>query len=132
MTTTYYFRENHCNCCGRYDEIEIGTSAAGWVFQLFAYDDGPQSAGAWRQRWRRGEIYDEYGRLVPADEMQEIVFARGAIDWRDKPATWYTGYGTEKRFHDTNGSERGPRGLLRCRPIPEKIWHDGDVDMVAR
>lgn len=86
MGTNYYWRDNPCDHCGRYNEVHVGKQSMGWSFGFRAWehklvDDEHPDWGysvesplgyeiASRADWlkvftsRRGELWDEYGRRV--------------------------------------------------------------------
>lgn len=93
MGTNYFWRDQPCGTCGRYDEVHVGKSSAGWSFMFRAHphalmrdqqgDEQPEwgydrespfgfpvmSRADWRTVFagRRGELWDEYGRRVDED-----------------------------------------------------------------
>jgi hypothetical protein len=120
MGTNYYLktRTNVCEHCGRADEesLHIGKSSMGWVFSLrFHPDEGIGSLEDWRKRFATpgAVIEDEYGDTLSPAEMLKRITERGRDEslWETKPY----GYASWAQFHEQNGSERGPRGLLRAR-----------------
>lgn len=87
MGTNYYWRDQPCAGCGRYEQLHVGKSSAGWCFLFRIYEHrleseehpewgyGPESPLGFpvlsRSDWRSvftgrpGELWDEYGRKVP-------------------------------------------------------------------
>jgi hypothetical protein len=65
MGTNYYTRTNACKECGRYDQIHLGKSSAGWRFTFQGnhgqyYKDVPEM-----KKWLKGKtITDEYGNTL--------------------------------------------------------------------
>lgn len=120
MGTNYYLHNKpDCECCGRpFVPMHIGKSSAGWCFALHvAPEEGINSLDDWRALWSAPGSYvrNEYDERVPLEEMEKIITQRSRDkDWSD--ASWWQGfYTSERHFHDKNGSERGPNGLLRHR-----------------
>lgn len=85
MGTNYYWRYNICPHCGRYDEVHIGKSSAGWQFTLHGYrDTDPEvelsvKVMSWKD-WkellsREGKIFNEYGNEVPLADLVANVEA---------------------------------------------------------
>lgn len=72
MGTNYYLRppgacREHCD---RW--VHLGKSSAGWAF-TFQASDGVTDYASWAAQLSQGEIYDEYGRLVPAHALIELI-----------------------------------------------------------
>jgi len=114
MGTNYYWRDNPCGSCKRYEEIHVGKKSAGWTFGFRAYQhrlldsEHPEwgydpaspfasevmSRADWREIFseRPGELRDEYGRQVD----DPIAWIDGleppdanAIAWEDaQRGTW--------------------------------------------
>ena len=102
MGTNYYAR---VNLGGPYIKIHIGKSSAGWCFALHVTDEGIDSLAAWRRVWVQAfvTIEDEYGTLIDADTMLEIIEDR-AFQWASqRDAAWYA----------DNYAVPGPNGLAR-------------------
>jgi hypothetical protein len=77
MGTNYYLEKNKCVCCGRFDEIHIGKSSAGWCFSLRIYpDDGIHSLEDWKALFNEHSIRDEYGRPITAASMLANIAER--------------------------------------------------------
>lgn len=72
MGTNYYLRlPDMCReRCDRW--IHLGKSSAGWAF-VFQASDGITDYTQWVTQLGRGEIYDEYGRQVPAHALIELI-----------------------------------------------------------
>lgn len=123
MGTNYYIKGERCEHCGRADEDKhIGKSSAGWVFSLRIYpEEGIESLTDWKKFWRGKGIYDEYGRDVSKTEMLRIITKRSnaKTHWEIPPL----GYVSWENFHRTNGSIRGPHGLLRHKITRHCIGH---------
>jgi len=77
MGTNYYARYSICECCGRFDEIHIGKSSAGWTFSFQAQEDEVtiKSYKEWLKFLSGKEItiYDGYGDEVTLEEFKDIV-----------------------------------------------------------
>ena len=92
MGTNYYLRQPPCSQCGHMPaEIHVGKSSAGWNFGLRVYpkigeepDERLKSFGVdqvcelddWRALFDRFPIFDEYGAVVSAADMREIIADR--------------------------------------------------------
>ena len=130
MGTNYYLHDKpDCECCGRpYEPKHIGKSSAGWCFSLHVIpEDGINTLDDWRRLWSAPGAYirDEYGREVPAADMEDWITKRGRErDWSD-PRWWSGpfGYSSEAEFHARNNSQRGPNGLLRHQIGPYCVGH---------
>jgi hypothetical protein len=77
MGTNYYVKENHCECCGRYDTpLHIGKSSWGWSFSFHGYRElGLISWRAWKFYLfsTNATIVDEYGQDMPYAEFVEMI-----------------------------------------------------------
>lgn len=88
MGTNYYIRYAWCDGCGRYESLHVGKS--GTMVQAFKkawpdedWEDGEEpfktfgEITSWRD-WKRifrlpgVTVWDEYGRLLTADEIERI------------------------------------------------------------
>lgn len=113
MGTNYYWHDQPCEHCGRYEDIHVGKSGFTWrgyQHRLFneehpdwGYD--PQSPLGFPvlsvQDWRKvfterpGQLFDEYGRQVddPIKWLSEIkppdVKRRADIDRWERGMGWY-------------------------------------------
>ena len=90
MGTNYYYRYNICDTCGRYEELHIGKTSAGWKFSFQGYDKTNfieiKSFQDWKNNFNFGitknknqyfgYILDEYGRKYNSEEFIKIVNAR--------------------------------------------------------
>lgn len=135
---------NVCEHCGRHDEpeeIHLGKSSLGWCFSLHVYPEKSLSDWPEIQSWIESEllagsvIQNEYGDEISLDELRNIIANRNnneklTIGWdsdwwapkefrvgKGSTATTHRlpGYSSEEHFHNSNGSKRGPNGLLRHR-----------------
>jgi hypothetical protein len=77
MGTNYYVKENHCECCKRYDTpLHIGKSSGGWSFSFHGYRElGLISWPAWKFYLfsTNATIVDEYGQDMPYAEFVEMI-----------------------------------------------------------
>jgi hypothetical protein len=88
MGTNYYWRENECECCNRYDNFHIGKSSYGWEFNFKGYNEQYYMNDDYvyskyqldLTSWKKYKeflidktIYDEYGKLVPYDEFVTMI-----------------------------------------------------------
>ncbi len=122
MGTNYYLHKSVCEHCGRGDEPQhIGKSSGGWCFSLHV-NDTVRSLDDWRAEWSRPGVVikNEYGEVVPPDEMERIILERA---WpRRKDSSFdYVG----------NHAEPGPNGLIRHKIGRWRIAHgDGTYDLI--
>ena len=74
MGTNYYYRDEKCPTCGRYDERHIGKSSAGWTFNFRGYDD-IRSYKDWLAILEKEQviIYDEYGDTISLEDFKKLV-----------------------------------------------------------
>ena len=94
----------------------IGKSSCGWCFSLRVYpEEGIETIDDWMKLFEVFGIADEYGRELTAQEMDKVICARGDSRgdsaWDEKPFP-YDNWG---HFHQSNYSEKGPRGLVRSK-----------------
>jgi hypothetical protein len=77
MGTNYYARTNECDKCGRYDEVHIGKSSAGWEF-TFQYNGARYYSDVPTMKvWLADKtIKNEYGEIVPHDVFWKQVEAK--------------------------------------------------------
>ena len=110
MGTNYYWYERKpCKCCGRdFEAHHIGKSSAGWCFSLYVGEwDGPKTIEGWKDRFNQPDsiIKSEYGEIISADEMLDIIVNRS---WkRNKGNAWTA------EMYSQNHAEPGPNGLIR-------------------
>lgn len=82
MSTNYYLKLGLCPCCGSAREImHIGLGAYGWCFSLHVEPKlaaFPKNLNDWVELFKLKEsvIVDEYGEIISADEMLEIIMQR--------------------------------------------------------
>lgn len=140
--------QNACEHCGRHDpkeEIHLGKSSAGWCFSLHVYpsgDKGVPPISTWDEMkdWLEGQlsagaaIRSQYNEDYSLDDLEKVVTKRSCLKnwdtdwWAPKPFGTTSdgepfvlpGYTSEKHFHHSNQSKRGPNGLLRHQ-VDE--WH---------
>ncbi len=130
MGTNYYHHKGPLEFSGeRINGRHIGKSSWGWCFSLRVYpEDGINDLDDWRELLKTGEIWNEYGDKVPADDMLKIIAERKhPIGWDEHP--WggnLLGYEDEADFHRKNDSERGPNNLLRHKLMPRHCIKHGE------
>jgi hypothetical protein len=132
MGTNYYHHEKEpCPTCGHEGDEprHIGKSSGGWCFSLHVYpEEGIADLGDWKARWGSGVIKDEYGKTVTPDDMESRITQRSWEPAKRVPM----GYADWSQFHEQNGSEPGPSGLLRHRIGPHCLGHGaGTWDLIA-
>lgn len=133
MGTNYYLSpQPPCPHCGReYEQLHIGKSSGGWCFSLHVDPDkGIKDLADWGQLWLKpgAVITDEYGETVPPNEMLSIITERKRDIQEETPY----GYRSWADFHNRNGSEPGPKGLLRHRIGHSCIGHGaGTWDLIV-
>jgi hypothetical protein len=83
MGSNYYFRMPSCPVCGQSEGRHIGKSSVGWHFAVHVYpDDGICTLEDWKALWTRGgEIHDDCGRIITAEEMLGEITCRS----RERP-----------------------------------------------
>lgn len=90
-------------------DLHIGKSSAGWCFALHVYPEaGLNNLDDWEELLYEPyiTIEDEYGRRITPTDMLNCITNRSwapALDLYDQA------------FHDQNGSEPGPNGLVRSK-----------------
>jgi hypothetical protein len=85
MGTNYYIRPEGA-CATRCDRwVHLGLSSSGWAFQFQAYPERPEwdrdatvtwpvtDYASWLKLLKLGEIYDEYGTPITADELVALI-----------------------------------------------------------
>jgi hypothetical protein len=86
MSTNYYLRPKDACPTQCSNWIHLGSSSHGWVFTFRAYpkrpdwDDDPASPApvvtdftSWLAQLKLGEIYDEYGTPITADDLVKLI-----------------------------------------------------------
>ena len=125
MGTNYYFKKPCATI------LHIGRSSVGWCFSLQVMpENGINSIADWILALSGpGKIFDEYGTTVTRQEVINLIADCSwskdwDVDWwsprpfgtkANGEQNWLRGYTSEAEFHANNGSERGPKGLLRHR-----------------
>jgi len=71
MGTNYYYTTNLLEL----DPIHIGKSSYGWAFALHIYPD-IRTLNDWIEKWKTGQIYDEYGREIAHEAMMSLILNR--------------------------------------------------------
>ncbi len=119
MGTNYYARVKCCDACGRYDELHIGKSSAGWKFSFRGYkehDPPIVSETGWREFLRTARIFDEYGKEVAYDEFwanakhPQRANMRDHIDYCLSSDRWHDRESVQRRlasgdeWHDDQGN----------------------------
>jgi hypothetical protein len=76
MGTNYYLRTNECEHCGRFDELHIGKSSAGWTFSFQALP-GIQSWQDWALKIQEGgRIFNEYEGKIDFTDFEKLVHSK--------------------------------------------------------
>lgn len=125
MGTNYYFKKPFAK------PLHVGKSSAGWCFSLHVMPEkGINSIFDWILILTKpGRVVDEYGTILTRQELIDQIADRSwpkewdANWWAPQPFGTYKdgtpcmlpGYSSEADFHASNGSQRGPKGLLRHR-----------------
>lgn len=123
-TNYYWYPKPPCETCLRpYEPLHIGKSSAGWCFALHLVpEEDIESLSNWRDRFALGEVRDEYGRDITADEMVAIITDR---EWA-RAADW------SPRVYESNHAEPGPNNLIRHKIGHGCIAHgDGTYDLIV-
>ena len=74
MGSNYYLRKI-CEHCGRYDELHLGKSSAGWKF-LFQKSKLINNLAEAVVLTCTYDIYDEYGRRITPKEFWDMVLEK--------------------------------------------------------
>ncbi len=139
MGTNYYLanesEKQHCDTCSCFQRLHIGKSSAGWCFSLHVIPErGINSLDDWRRRFAEPgtAIYSECGKTVSVEDMLDnIVNRNSGDDEKFLNGTVPYGYASWDEFHRDNGSEPGPRGLLRHKIGTHCLGHgEGTWDLV--
>lgn len=141
MGTNFYLLEGDgCPNCGRGGtRLHIGKSSAGWCFSLHVIpEEGLNTLSDWIARMGAAgaRVVDEYGEELMLGALVQQIAGRGPgkpWDQRRYGAGGYCGYSSEADFHAQNGSQRGPRNLLRHQIDGKRcVGHgEGTWDYVA-
>lgn len=77
MGNNFYTRINECDKCGRYNEIHLGKSSAGWQFS-FQYNGGKFYKDIKEMKaWLKGkQIWDEYGEKISYKRFWQLVASK--------------------------------------------------------
>lgn len=121
MGTNYYLTTQACPTCGvsKHNNLHIGKSSMGWTFALHVYPDPFHNINTIMD-WVRlfacptSIITDEYDRLIPGEEMLDIILNRHGEEVTNAGARLY-GYHDINHYYERNGAELGPNGLMRRR-----------------
>jgi len=75
MGTNYYAKINFCKECGRFDELHIGKSSAGWKFAIEIHEEFYKDL---KQLFNfltnlDGELYNEYGEAVTPQSLFQLI-----------------------------------------------------------
>jgi len=105
MGTNYYARVNICECCGRYEEVHLGKSSAGWTFGFHATGD-LRSFKDWKEFLVKEEcmIFDEYGEMVGLGDFLEMVEKKRGEKNNHALRYWHK----DGSFLDTEGNSMTP------------------------
>jgi len=108
MGTNYYAKMNECKCCGRYEELALGKSSAGWVFSLHVYpEENINTLTDLMNYIGDAPIYNEYDELISKAEFLLVVNNRS---WPERDLSKYASFDD---FLAMNNAELGPNNLLR-------------------
>ena len=127
MCTKYYLQPAPCPSCGHiHPPTYLGESSEGWCFLLRVHPEEGIDSLSDLINWIADEIRLNNARIM--DEYEEEYSLLGFLDIVTKRSNpkiinmgWaksfdhYKWYKNEADFHQHNGSERGPSGLLRHR-----------------
>jgi len=75
MGTNYYWQSTPCVTCGHSQErLHIGKKSSGWVFLLRVHPwHSIGSLGDWQEKWKSGQIVNEYEEVISPDELLEWI-----------------------------------------------------------
>jgi hypothetical protein len=123
MGTNFYAEVNHCDHCGRFEELHIGKSSAGWCFSLHVIpEENLNSLEDWKELLSKPstKIRDEYGSPIPLDELLNRITNRS---WKNIVH--------DDIFMRQNHAVDGPNGLLRHQVGPYCVGHgEGTWDLI--
>lgn len=107
MGTNYYVGEEAaCPTCGHVtsEPLHIGKSSVGWEFLFAPYPElGLTSWKAWRAYLETREIRDEYGGVVPLEELERLIEAkRGGLSARNASAQQWGPFGRNENRDDSD------------------------------
>lgn len=113
MSTDYYWRWAHCDCCKRYTSTHMFSS--GLLFRAYIREDSPFPGGGVNsvEEWKDvtatvpGRLVDEYGKEHGIGQFWEDVYTpsferinwgeqAGMNAWQDNQGFWFT-------YHDFGG-----------------------------
>lgn len=124
MGTNFYWHEKPpCEHCGHQPEgRHIGKSSAGWCFSLHVYpDEAINDLPDWQRLYEQGEIRDEYGVVLSAEEMTGRITHRG---WSRPPDDSFS--------YAANHAMAGPNNLVRHQINGHCIGHgEGTWDLIV-
>lgn len=106
MGTNYFVRTDECECCGRYEDLHIGKSSAGWKFSFQGYPDRDPpltSWKAWQEFLAGAQIRDEYGRDHTLDDLRELVANKFDSTHCQTCFTEAQAYRRDSDYHDPEG-----------------------------
>src|SRR4030042_2095548 len=115
MTTDYYLHINNCVTCGKPEKIiQIGVQFSGRCFSLYTYENmNLISLYNWidLMLFDSNTIFNEYREKLTINQMVKIITKPEiqSRDWSIPPCM----YQSWEKYHEINGTERGPSGLLR-------------------
>ena len=125
MGTNYYLESNACPTCGKPEKepLQIGKSSAGWCFALHVIpEEHLNSLDDWKAMFAMPgtRIVDEYGAVIPVDEMVKRITERS---WPRKPDHTFN--------YEGNYAEPGPNGLVRHKIGQYCVGHgEGTWDLI--
>jgi len=93
MGTNYYTKLNECSKCGRYDEIHLGKSSAGWQF-TFQYNGGQFYKNVKEMKaWLKNKnIIDEYGDPVTYTRFWVMVRQKQKTEFKNHAKEYPSDY----------------------------------------
>lgn len=90
MGTNFYWNPTddkpHCTTCECFQALHIGKRSAGWKFSLRIHPElGINELEDWKEKFKHGNIHDEYGREITVREMVDIIehWGDSAVRTRD-------------------------------------------------
>lgn len=72
MGTNFYYKENPCPCCKRFDRIQIGKKSYKWAFMFREYEN-LKSFSDWKKFLKDKEIVDEDNREISFNDFVKKV-----------------------------------------------------------
>lgn len=83
MGTNYYVRRHICPYCGKYEELHIGKSSAGWQFSFHGYEKQElrkiglnmeiKDFVTWEKILKKEKIFNEYKEEISFEDFIKLI-----------------------------------------------------------